>query len=396
MFEALKKKLFSFIKPEAEKKGKKTKKTTKKLKPKKEKKEKKGKKEKQISKEKIKKFGKKETQDVVLVEPITKEALETMNKPVLEISSPEETILETTKEETPEIEEQGFFSKLLTKITSHKLSKEEFEEIFIDLELVLLEHNVALEAVDSIHKELSKALVSQQFKKDQAEQKILESLREAILHLLLEPPNLIQQIKESEGTYSIIFFGINGTGKTTSLAKVAYQLKKAGISCVLAAADTFRAASIEQLATHGERLQIPVVRQTYGADPAAVAFDAMQYAKKHHCKVVLIDTAGRMYTKDNLLKEMEKIIRVAKPNLKLFVGESITGNDVLDQAKAFQESVGIDGIILSKADIDEKAGTVLSVSYITKKPIYFLGTGQDYSDLTPFTKKTVLKNLGIE
>ena len=103
-----------------------------------------------------------------------------------------------------------------------------------------------------------------------------------------------------------------------------------------------------------------------------------------------------MYTKTNLLKEMEKIIRVSEPNLKIFVGESITGNDAVDQAKTFNETAGIDGIILSKADIDEKAGAVLSVSYITKKPIYFLGTGQSYDDLTPFTKKNILKNLGLE
>jgi fused signal recognition particle receptor len=127
-----------------------------------------------------------------------------------------------------------------------------------------------------------------------------------------------------------------------------------------------------------------------------VAFDAVKYAQTKGIKVVLIDTAGRMYTKANLLKEMEKVIRVSKPDLKIFVGESITGNDAVDQAKTFNESAGIDGIILSKADVDEKAGAILSVSHVTGKPIYFLGMGQGYDDLEVFSKNTVLKNLGLE
>ena len=234
-------------------------------------------------------------------------------------------------------------------------------------------------------------------KKTEAPARILEALKDSILSLLIEPPSLINQIKNNSSIpFVIIFFGINGTGKTTSIAKIANLLKEQEVSCVLAAADTFRAASIEQLKTHGSRLNIPVIAQSYGSDPAAVVFDAINYAKTHGIKAVLIDTAGRMYTKSNLLKEMEKIIRVAKPNLKIFVGESITGNDALEQGKIFNEIIGIDGIILSKADVDEKAGTILSVSHVTGKPIYFLGTGQGYKDLMPFTKKSVLKNLGLE
>ena len=259
-----------------------------------------------------------------------------------------------------------------------------------------MENNVALEAVDKIRDSLSSNLVGQQMKKTEAPARILEALKDAVLSLLIEPPSFIEQIKNGEKPFVIIFFGINGTGKTTSIAKVAHMLKEKGISCVLAASDTFRAASIEQLRSHGSKLGIQVISQAYGSDPAAVAFDAIQYAKTHSIKAVLIDTAGRMYTKANLMKEMEKIIRVAKPNLRIFVGESITGNDVILQAKTFEETVGIDGIILSKADIDEKAGAILSVSHVTGKPIYFLGTGQGYKDLMPFTKKSVLKNLGLE
>jgi fused signal recognition particle receptor len=260
----------------------------------------------------------------------------------------------------------------------------------------LLENNVALEAVDKIRDSLSFDLIGQQMKKTEAEARILQALKDSILKLLIEPPDLIKQIKEHPGVFTILFFGINGTGKTTTIAKLAYLLKKKGISCVMAAADTFRAASIEQLRMHGEKVGIPVISSQYGSDPASVAFDAIQHAKKNNLKVVLIDTAGRMYTKENLLKEMEKIVRVSQPDLKIFVGESITGNDCVEQARTFKETAGIDGIVLSKADVDEKAGAILSISQVTKKPIYFLGIGQGYEDLEVFSKKIVLKNLGLE
>jgi len=373
MFDFLKKKIASWIKkPQKEKK-----KTA--VSPKK-----KGKKEK--SKKNI--LTKEEKENLESAELLIKEA---------EISP------ETPKplEESEETEAKGnFFTKLIKKITTSNLTSEQFDEAFQDLEVTLLENNVALEAVDAIKNSLSEQLVGQKMKKTEAPARILESLKESILSLLIEPPDILNQIKEhnrrTDSPFVIVFFGINGTGKTTSIAKLASFLKKNNITSVIAAADTFRAASIEQLKIHSEKLKIPLISQNYNSDPAAVAFDAIQYAKKSHINAVLIDTAGRMYTKVNLIKEMEKIIRISKPDLKFFVGESITGNDALEQAKIFNESIGIDGIILSKADMDEKAGTILSVSHITKKPIYFLGIGQDYDDLLPFTKKAVLKNLGLE
>ena len=294
--------------------------------------------------------------------------------------------------------EQGFFSKLKTKLSSSKITHEQFDELFPELEITLLENNVALEVVDKIRSQLSKDLVGVSIKKSDIDSTLLSSLKSSIEEVLTEPPSLIEQIKEFSKLEPcvILFFGINGSGKTTTIAKLASYLKSKKISVVLAAADTFRAASIEQLEKHAEALKVPIIKQKYGSDPAAVAFDAISYAKKHKIKAVLIDTAGRMYTNSNLLKEMEKIVRVSSPKLKIFIGESITGNDAVEQARVFSEAVGIDGIILSKADIDEKAGTILSVSYITKKPIYFLGTGQKYSDLQPFSKSSVLKNLGLE
>ena len=163
----------------------------------------------------------------------------------------------------------------------------------------------------------------------------------------------------------------------------------------MAAADTFRAASIEQISEHAEKLKVPLIKQDYGSDPAAVGFDAIKYAKKNKINVVLIDTAGRMHTKTNLLNEMEKICRVTDPDLKIFVAESIAGNDAIEQAKTFNEIIGIDGSILSKADVDEKGGTIISVSHATHKPIFYLGTGQKYSDLDFFNKKKFIESLGL-
>ncbi|GAI77777.1 unnamed protein product, partial [marine sediment metagenome] len=167
------------------------------------------------------------------------------------------------------------------------------------------------------------------------------------------------------------------------------------LSCVFAAADTFRAASIEQIKKHGDKLDIKVISHEYGTDPAAVGFDAIQYAKKNFINCVLIDTAGRMHTSKNLIREIEKIAKVCKPDLKIFVGEAITGNDAIEQAKSFNWAIGIDGIVLTKADIDEKGGTALSVGYVTKKPILYLGTGQEYNKIIVFDKKKFIKDLGL-
>ena len=208
--------------------------------------------------------------------------------------------------------------------------------------------------------------------------------------------DLWQEIRNKvEKPYVIAFFGINGSGKTTSIAKLANMLKEKNVSCVLAAADTFRAASIEQLSLHAEKIGVRIIKHTYGADPAAVAFDAIKHARAKDIDVVLIDTAGRMHSNTNLIDEMKKIIRVAKPDLKIFVGESITGNDCVEQAKTFNEAVGIDGIILTKADIDEKGGAAVSVSYVTKKTILYLGVGQEYKDLQPFDSEVIIKGLGL-
>ena len=404
MFEALKKKISSWFKKPEEAKEKPVKKLEKV--------------EDELEKETLKKIKKSENKEIQKKKNSkeTKEAGEEKKhiekiekKAEEEVKEVEEEIRETEKSQEKEFEkpkeiekreekEEGFFSKIFKKITRSTvtLEKKDLDEIFSEIEITLLENNVALEVSDKIKENLSKDLVGIEVKKEGMEKTIKESLKKSILEVLIEPDDLIKKIKSHSGIYTIIFFGINGSGKTTSIAKLAHLLGKNKISCVLAAGDTFRAASIEQLKKHGENLKIPVISHEYGSDPASVAFDAKKYAEKNKIKAVLIDTAGRMYTKQNLMKEMEKIIRVSRPDLKIFVGESITGNDAVEQAQTFNEVIGIDGTILTKADVDEKAGTILSVGYVTKKPIYYLGVGQDYDDLQDFKKKDVLKNIGLE
>ena len=332
-----------------------------------------------------------------------KQAVEEKTKPV-EIERKEEVKkeaeeIEPIKRTAPlleEIEKQrkpGIFKKI-TKIFSYKITESDFDDLFENLEFLLLENNVALEAVDEIKKQLKSELLNKEIKKDKIEQEIKNSLKKAIDNLLIEPDDILSLVKEKQ-PFVIIFFGINGTGKTTTIAKLAALLLKNKISCVLAAADTFRAASIEQLEAHAKKLGIKIIKHDYGADPAAVAFDAIKHAKAHNIQVVLIDTAGRMHTQENLMSEMEKICRVTDPDLKIFIAESIAGNDAIQQAKAFRESIGIDGTILSKADVDEKGGTAISISYVTKRPILYLGTGQNYSDLEIFDKEKFIKELGL-
>lgn len=293
-----------------------------------------------------------------------------------------------------EEEKKSIFSKIKSSF-SYKIKEEDFNDIFDNLEMLLLENNVALEAVDKIRSILFERLVGKEFKKDNLESEIKNQLRFAISEVLIEPDNPLDFIKLAKKPFKILFFGINGVGKTTSIAKVANFLKKAGFSVVLAAGDTFRAASIEQIEIHAKNLKVPLIKHDYGADSAAVGYDAIQYAVKHKIDVVLIDSAGRMHTKTNLLAEMQKIVRVTDPDLKLFVAESVSGNDAVEQAKTFHEAVNIDGSILSKADVDDKGGTVISLSYATKKPVFYLGTGQNYDDLELFNKQKFINSLGL-
>ena len=316
---------------------------------------------------------------------------------------------ELVKEETKP-EKRGFFDKIFGKkeegrkgileaitqpFSTTMLSEDKFEHLFWDLEVILLENNVAVEVIEKIKKDLKSKLVGVPLKRGNVENIIEESLQESIENLFLAAkPDVVKNIK-SKKPYIMVFVGINGSGKTTSIAKVAYLLKKNGYKSVLAAGDTFRAAAIQQLEQHAEKLNVKLIKHKYGSDSAAVAFDAIKFAEAHHYDAVLVDTAGRMHSNTNLMDEMQKIMKVAKPDMKIFVGESITGNDCIEQAKRFDYAIGIDAIILSKADVDEKGGAAISVSYVTGKPIIYLGTGQKYEDLTEFEPKVLVESLGL-
>ena len=243
-------------------------------------------------------------------------------------------------------------------------------------------------------------LIGKEFLKKEIEPEIKQSLKEIIEEILIEPFNMVEKIKEkasdqSKEPYVILFCGINGTSKTTTIAKLASKLKNNKLSCVLVAADTWRSAAIEQLEEQGNKIGVKVIKQQYGSDPTAVAYDGVAFAKAHNIDAVLIDTAGRQHNNVNLVQQMGKIVRVIKPNLKVFIGESTTGNDCIEQAKKFDDIIGIDAIILSKADIDERGGAALSISYVIDKPIIYLGTGQKLEDLKEFKKEEIMNSLGL-
>jgi len=281
-------------------------------------------------------------------------------------------------------------SGLVEKIAITELKAEQLRPILHGFRLNLIENDVAVSVADHICEELERRLGGVQIKRMEDKRQIVkDSLREVLLEIMAagEKIDLLAMVEkklELNEPFVVVFVGINGTGKTTSIAKVARLLMKHGYSVVLACSDTYRAGSIEQLEEHAKRLSVRMIKHTYGADPAAVAYDAINHAKAHGISAVLIDTAGRIQTNRNLMNELAKIKRVVSPDLTILTVDSLTGNDAVMQAEEFHKSVGIDGTILTKVDADVKGGSALSVTYVTKKPIVFIGTGQKYEDLKEF------------
>ena len=310
------------------------------------------------------------------------------------IEEPKKEIKKTEKEpeEKPKKEKKSIFEKL-KGITKVRISEEKFEKLFEDLEIVLLENNVAFDVIDKIKEDLKVDLVD--IPLNNVKKSIKDSLNNSIDGILsFTDVDLIKRAKQKK-PYIILFVGVNGAGKTTTMAKLANLFLKNGMKCVFVAADTFRAASIQQLEEHGKRLKINVIKHDYGADPAAVAYDGVKHAESKGIDVVLIDTAGRQHSNENLMQELIKVNRIAKPDFKIFIGESIAGNDLVEQVNRFNEVINIDGIILSKFDVDDKGGAAISVSYVTNKPILYFGVGQSYDDLEKFNKEKIVSNLSI-
>jgi len=275
------------------------------------------------------------------------------------------------------------------------LDEKDLEEPLWGLEMALLESDVALPVAEEIVSSVKSSLVGSRKKIGSDTGDLVESaLRAALLKVLSKNVfDFDEFIKNAPKPVKILFVGVNGTGKTTSIAKVARYLRDRGYSVVLAAGDTFRAGAIEQLETHGQRLDLKVIKHKTGGDPAAVIFDAIEYAKAHKKDVVLADTAGRLHTNINLMDQMKKIVRVTKPDMLIFVDEAIAGNDAVERARLFNESVPITGTILTKTDADAKGGSAISIAYVTGKPILFLGVGQDYPDLVKFDPEWLVERL---
>ncbi|ACV23844.1 signal recognition particle-docking protein FtsY [Methanocaldococcus fervens] len=320
-----------------------------------------------------------------------------------------ETVIEKKVEKEEEVKEEekkiSLFDRFgLTRAIKKVIKKEvvileeDIEDVLEELEIELLEADVALEVVEKLIENIKNELVGKKISPDDDVEEItINAVKNAIKNILsqekIDIEEIIKKNKAQGKPTVIVFVGINGTGKTTTIAKLAYKLKQKGYSVVLAAGDTFRAGAIEQLEQHAKNIGVKVIKHKQGADSAAVIYDAIQHAKARGIDVVLADTAGRQATNTNLMEEIKKVVRVTKPDLVIFVGDALTGNDAVYQAEEFNKAVDIDGIILTKVDADAKGGAALSIGYAIGKPILYLGVGQRYSDLIEFDADWMVKKL---
>ena len=299
---------------------------------------------------------------------------------------PAEEKKKTPNIKKPEKKKLGLFKK-------RTVQEDDIKDLLWDLQVSLLESDVALEAAEKICNDLKENLVEREIKKSEIEKVVKEEIKKSLFDILdQEPIDFIKEVQKKK-PYVILFLGFNGSGKTTAIARIAYLLKQNSLTVNMAAGDTWRAAAINQLEKHGAKLKVPVIKHDYGADSAAVIFDAIEHAKARGIDVVLADTAGRTHTNINLMKELEKITRVNNPDFKILVIDSLTGNDAVEQARSFDEAVGIDGVILTKMDVNEKGGAALSVAHAIKKPILFIGVGQEYEDLEKFNPRKIIQGL---
>ena len=301
---------------------------------------------------------------------------------------------DASKDEEKE-EKSGRF---MSFIKEKSISEDDVEDILFELELGLLEADVAMDVSSVVVESVKNDLVGQKIKRSSdVEEYTYAALKKAVANIIdVEGKSMTELLEEkvAQGEPLVVMLvGINGTGKTTTIGKLSNYYIKKGYTPVIAASDTFRAGAIEQVAYHADKLGVKLIKHEKGSDPAAVAFDAVQHAKAKGKELVLIDTAGRMQTNTNLMDEMKKIRRVSKPDLVVFVGDALTGNDATEQARKFNEAIDIDGVILTKADADSKGGAALSVGYIIKKPIFFLGMGQSYDDIKEYDADWMLEQI---
>ncbi|MGB9176636.1 MAG: signal recognition particle-docking protein FtsY [Methanoregula sp.] len=274
------------------------------------------------------------------------------------------------------------------------VSEKDVADALSELELTLLESDVALPATDAIIAHVRKSLVGKHRKLGESvDSLVVGALRAALIEVLGNGFDLLDYIRTHPRPVRILFTGVNGTGKTTTVAKIGSYVKKHGYSVVIGAGDTYRAGASEQIGVHAERLGIKIIQHPEGGDPSAVLFDTVQYATSHKIDVILADTAGRFHTKANLMSQLDKIKRVMKPDLVVYVDEAVAGNDAVTRAFEFNKTIGADAVILTKVDMDSRGGAAISIAHTIGKPLMFIGTGQSYDDIVPFEPALVVEEL---
>ncbi|MFW9922702.1 MAG: signal recognition particle-docking protein FtsY [Candidatus Thorarchaeota archaeon] len=286
------------------------------------------------------------------------------------------------------------------KITQKEITEKNLTKPLQDLQYSLIANNVAVPIAEKIATEVEQELSTVKVGRLVSIKKIaFDALRKSIISILQSPEHqidiikIINENKKINEPTVLAIFGPNGSGKTTTIAKLTQYLIDNGFSVVIGAGDTFRAGAIDQISKHCDKLGVRIIKQDYGADPAAVIYDTIQHAKAKNIDVVIADTAGRLQTNKNLMRELQKIVRISDPDLNIFVADALMGNDAALQAAEYDKMVGIDASILTKVDADPKGGTALSIVYATKAPIIFIGVGQKYKDFIPFDPNWFADNI---
>ncbi|GGM34124.1 signal recognition particle-docking protein FtsY [Haloarcula argentinensis] len=275
------------------------------------------------------------------------------------------------------------------------IEEEDLQSHLDDLELALLSSDVEMSVANEILDGVKENLTGQTRRRLSSTGNLVrDALRESLYDVInVGQFDFDERVQQADKPVTIVFTGVNGVGKTTSIAKLAQYFEERGLSTVLANGDTYRAGANEQLEKHAENLDKKIITHEQGSDPTAVVYDAVEYAKANDIDVVLGDTAGRLHTSDDLMAQLEKIDRNIDPDMTLFVDEAVAGQDAVNRAREFNDAAEIDGAILTKADADPQGGAAISVAHVTGKPILFLGTGQDYDDLEPFDPEEIVDSL---
>jgi fused signal recognition particle receptor len=328
-----------------------------------------------------------------MVKPGRKAEVEEKPEELPEEEEEKKGFLAKFRRKPEEVEKPTLKERVAGRVLERKISEKDIDSLFEEIELGLMEANVAVETIDFLKSRMKEYLVNKQLKRGEIEKEIKRTLERILIEIFDQGKVELEKLARKKKPVCIVFLGFNGSGKTTSIAKLGKYLTSRKFKVVLAAGDTFRAASIEQLEVHGDRIGVKVIKHKYGSDSAAVVYDAVEHAKSKGIDFVLADTAGRSHANRNLMEELGKVMNVNKPDLKILVMDSLTGNDLVEQAKKFDEAVGIDAMIFTKVDVNEKGGGMLSACHAVRKPILYIGMGQDYGDIEIFDPKKFVENL---